>query len=62
MPPATQFKNWETQARLLAAAMASMDPFPRLDYKSKCPFRLLLVPPLSRLISLVASGCFLPFT
>ncbi|KAK4137482.1 hypothetical protein BT67DRAFT_431766 [Trichocladium antarcticum] len=33
MAPATQFKNWEAQARLLAAVLASLEGV-RLDYKN----------------------------
>jgi hypothetical protein len=34
MPPSTNFKSYEAQARLLAALVASLDD-KRLDYKSK---------------------------
>jgi hypothetical protein len=38
---ATNFRTYETQARLLSALVASLGPNARIDYKRECPFPLL---------------------
>lgn len=61
MPPTTNFRTYEAQARLLAALLASLDDR-RLDYKSKSNtwalahfIRFSLLPPLELFLSLLWS-------
>ena len=59
---ATNFRTYETQARLLSALVASLGSNPRIDYKRKC-FSHWLTPPVSPPHSsslFVFSRCFRP--